>query len=81
VELDDLQPDLLINDLFTDENVKKAVQEVNFKKVLGEDWFCGDLLESGKVGQHLKIQIKNMLNSGFIPKYLKTARLNMLSKK
>ncbi len=53
MELDDLQPDLLINDLFTDENVKKAVQEVNFKKVLGEDWFCGDLLESGKVGQHL----------------------------
>lgn len=70
----------LVENLFSKEDVIKAMEQSNFTKALGEDWMSGDLLNDDKIGPHLINQIVNMLNSGYIPSHLKTARLSMLSK-
>ena len=70
----------IMEDMFTEKDVKEAVSMTNFQKALGEDWFDGSLLLNKDVGKHLQEQIRNMLNFCHIPEYLKISRLNLLSK-
>jgi hypothetical protein len=48
------EPHSLFKSLFTEVNIRDAVTMTNFIKALGEDWFCGSLLKSECVGQHLQ---------------------------
>lgn len=66
--------------LFSESDVGAAIQECNFTKALGEDWLVGDVFKDPSLGPILKAQVVEMLNSGWFPNYIKTSRLQALSK-
>jgi hypothetical protein len=61
----------LINNLFTENDIEKAIKETNFNKSLGPDYFDGKLLEDDEIKKNFKKSALIMLNENLIPSYFK----------
>ena len=61
---------------FTHEEVLLAVKSSNFNKGLGPDCFDGNVMKDNlQLQEKVVVEIKDALNSGLIPDFLKVGRL------
>jgi hypothetical protein len=70
----------LEENLFSIEDVEKAIENCEFNRGLGPDMFDGNVLKNKEIKDNLVSQVKDMLNRNELPEYVKEGRMMCLSK-
>ena len=70
MEIDEvsLQNESITDNIFTRSNIEEAIDQCNFERALGPDWFDGRIIkQESEIRNRIADEITETLNNGHIP--------------